>query len=574
MPPYPFCRLWKGTFSMQNIKIRIKFAILSLVMLVALTGIGVILLMALRGQQEENSHDKVQAITEAAVNIVTSFERRVAKGELTLEQAQEAARHSLRAMRYSGGEYIFATDIDGKTYVHGGRPEMEGRNMIEAKDANGVAFIRKLTDGARKGGQFVEYSWPKAGASEPSPKVGFAQLSPDWQWVIGTGVYIDNLEAEFRRHAMQAGALGVALGGCGLILAYLIAHSISEPLLRLSAVMRRLSRDDLTVTVSDTERGDEIGEMAQAVGVFKERGVENQRLRHAQEELQAKAEADRNALLMTLADNFERSIGDVVSAVTASANDMQTSAETLSTTTGVAVNRSTAAAGAAEEAAVSVNTVAGATEELTASIREISRQVAASNDVAAKAVEEAGKTNALMGSLARAANEVGDVVSLINSIAGQTNLLALNATVEAARAGEHGKGFAVVASEVKSLATQTARATEDIQAKIGEIQQATGVAVAAIRDIGAVIDQMNSISGAIASAVEQQGAATRDIAGNIAQAAAGAQAVSQNVTGASQASSEAGQKAVRMLDGAGQLGKVAQRLRGEVNGFLSSIRAA
>ncbi|PWC36353.1 cache domain-containing protein [Azospirillum sp. TSO35-2] len=559
---------------MQNISIKIKFVIISIVMLCAIVGVGAILLSALRDTQEEGSQERVQSVVESAVGIIKDFEARASKGEMTVEQAQAAARIVVRAMRYSGEEYVFVTDLEGRLEVHGGQPQFEGRNMGGAKDPNGVYYARLLTEAAQKGGGYVRYSWPKPGQTEPSPKVAYAQLAPGWKWVVGSGVYIDNIDANFRRHAIEAGLIGAGLGLAALLLALWIARSITQPLSRLTVVMRRLADDDLEVAVTDTDRGDEIGQMAKTVGVFKERGVENRRLHQAQEEMQAKAEAERVALLSTLADGFERSIGEVVRLVTTSAGTMRQTAQSLTASAATATDRSSAAAQAAEEAAVSVNTVAGATEELSSSIGEIGRQVSASNDVANQAVDEAAKTNEVMNGLVRAANEVGEVVNLINSIAGQTNLLALNATIEAARAGEHGKGFAVVASEVKGLANQTARATEDIQSKIAEIQQATNVAVVAIRDIGSVIGQMTSISSAIAAAVEQQGAATRDISANVHQAAQGAQAVSTNVAGANKASADAGGKAEEMLDEAGRLSSVADRLRGEVDGFLASIRAA
>ncbi|AWK88984.1 methyl-accepting chemotaxis protein [Azospirillum thermophilum] len=559
---------------MHDVGIRIKFVLLSAITVLALLVVGGILLSALHNAQVDSHKGRIRAISEAAVAIIKDYEARAARGELPAEEARTRARNTLRAMRYSGDEYIFVNALDGNTIVHGGKPEMEGRNMIAVTDPNGVPFFRALNEAAQAGGRFVEYSWSKPGASSPSPKIGYALLSPDWKWVVGTGVYVDDIDAEFRRHALQAGGIGLLAGAVALALALLVSRSITGPLLRLSAAMRRLADHDLTVTVPDTGRRDEIGEMARAVDIFKERGEENQRLRREQEEAEERSLAERKAMLVRLADSFERSVRDVVSVVADSATEMRTAAESLSATTETAAAKAAAAALAADESSASVNTVAGATEQLSSSIQEIGRQVAASHGVAAKAVTEATRTNDLMSGLARAANEVGDVVNLINSIAGQTNLLALNATIEAARAGEHGKGFAVVASEVKSLANQTAKATEDIQARIAEIQQATGTAVSAIRDIGDVIGEMNSITSTIAAAIEQQGAATRDISGNVTQAAQGTRTVSANITTANQASAEAGAAASQVLGGAGQLAQAAEKLRAEVDSFLAGIRAA
>jgi methyl-accepting chemotaxis protein len=560
---------------MHNISIRIKFLLLSLVTVLALVTVSAVLLSALRDAQMQDSRIRVLSITETAVGIVKDLEARAAKGEMPVAQAKDAARRSLRAMRYAGGEYIFAQDVNGYLEINGGRPDLEGKNVLDLKDPNGFTFVREMIAKAQRGGGYVEYVWPRAGgAGQPSPKVAYAMLSGDWKWVVGTGIYVDSIDADFRTHAIEAGLIGGVVVLVALGLAYGIARSVSTPMLRLTDAMHRLAEDDLSVTVLDTLRGDEIGTIAKAVAVFKERGVDNRRLRQDQEAAQARNGAERKAMLIQLADAFESSVRGVVEVVATSASSVHGSATGLSTTTQEATRQASAAAVAADEASASVNTVAGATEELSASIQEIGRQVAASSSVANQAVEDAGKTNQLMAGLAAAANEVGEVVNLINSIAGQTNLLALNATIEAARAGEHGKGFAVVASEVKGLATQTAKATDEIQAKIGEIQQATATAVTAIRDISEVIGRMNAISSAIAAAIEEQGAATRDIAGNIQRAAQGARTVSANITGVNRASADAGSAAEQVLGGAGELATAADRLRNEVARFLSSIRAA
>ncbi|HLB79979.1 MAG TPA: globin-coupled sensor protein [Dongiaceae bacterium] len=278
--------------------------------------------------------------------------------------------------------------------------------------------------------------------------------------------------------------------------------------------------------------------------------------------------------LNELAKNFEGSVKGIVDTVSSAATELQSSAQSMSATAEETSRQSTAVAAASEEASTNVQTVASATEELSASVAEISRQVTQSTQIAAKAVADAQATNRTVENLDAAAKKIGEVVQLISDIASQTNLLALNATIEAARAGEAGKGFAVVASEVKSLANQTARATEDIGAQIRAIQSEVGQSVTAIKGIGATIQEISEISTAIATAVEEQGAATQEIARNVQQAAAGTQEVSTNITGVTQAAGETGQAAGQVLSAAEELGRQSNVLQKQVDQFIASIRAA
>ncbi|MFO1190457.1 MAG: globin-coupled sensor protein [Alphaproteobacteria bacterium] len=278
--------------------------------------------------------------------------------------------------------------------------------------------------------------------------------------------------------------------------------------------------------------------------------------------------------LNRLADSFEQSVRGVVDTVSTSAEEMKESAQTLAATAEETSRQSTAVAAASEQASTNVQTVAAAAEELSASISEISRQVTQSTTIANQAVDQATRTNETVNGLATAAQKIGDVVKLINDIAGQTNLLALNATIEAARAGDAGKGFAVVAAEVKGLATQTAKATEDIATQIKSIQSVTGDAVEAIKSISDTIGQIREIATGISSAVQEQSATTEAIARNVQQAAAGTSDVSSNIVSVTTAATDTGKRAGGLLEASGQLAQQSDRLRSEVDGFLGKIRAA
>jgi methyl-accepting chemotaxis protein len=282
----------------------------------------------------------------------------------------------------------------------------------------------------------------------------------------------------------------------------------------------------------------------------------------------------RAARVNELTQAFDTSISNVLRSVSSASTELRATASSMTATAEETSSQATAVAAATEEASTNVQTVAAASEELASSVTEISRQVAQSAAIAQKAVEEADRTNVTVQSLYDGAASIGDVVKLINDIASQTNLLALNATIEAARAGEAGRGFAVVASEVKSLAEQTAKATEQIGAQITSIQNSSSEAVTAIKGITSTISEMNEIASAIASAVEEQGSATQEIARNVQQAAAGTSEISANVVGVQQAAGDTGAAAHQVLQASGELSKQSETMRGEVEAFLSNIKAA
>lgn len=360
----------------------------------------------------------------------------------------------------------------------------------------------------------------------------------------------------------------VIVGAIGVF----FARGITNPLRHMTTAMNTLAKGDLDTAIPAQGRTDELGDMAQAMSIFKDNAYEVERMKAEEEASKARAAEERRAGMMALADNFEEHISAIVTAVSAASEQMQSQATSLAAVAEEAQRQASAVAAATEESSGNVQTVASGAEELSSSINEISRQVSQSADVTRDTAQKAGTAHNIVQGLESAATRIGDAVTLINDIASQTNLLALNATIEAARAGDAGKGFAVVANEVKNLASQTARATEEISRQINDVQSETNSAVTAIDDIVKAVEQMNEIASGIASAVEEQNAATQEIARNTQQAAAGTQEVSANIQGVTEAAHETGSASSQVLAAAEALSVQADRLRTEVAQFIGRIR--
>ncbi|WP_042702881.1 methyl-accepting chemotaxis protein [Azospirillum sp. B506] len=561
--------------SLIRLSIRAKLyglVVVASVASLAIAGAGLYL------NQQRMYQDRVtslKALVDLGYSIAEKFEADVVAGKLPREEAQARFKDMLLALKYQNGGYLFSYTYDNYGFAHPNAKVM-GKDASGLKDAKGVAILPNMVAIAKQGEGTYLYPWfvNNSGSNETEEKLSYVKGFEPWKIFISTGITINDLQSAFLQQLWTLLAVVAVLALPAIALIALVGRSVSTTITRLGQKMHVLADGDLSVTFSEADRGDEIGAMGKAVQIFKENAEAKNRLEAERAEHTLRAEEDKRQSMLTLAASFEGNVKIIVDSVATAATEMRSSATSLSSATAHSAQQITAVSVASEQASSNVQTVAAATEELAASITEIGRQVAASTQIAGQAVQEAERTSDTIKSLVAAAHQIGQVVELINSIAGQTNLLALNATIEAARAGEAGKGFAVVASEVKALATQTARATEEIQGKVVEIQAATGGAQSAIEVIGKTIGQMNEITTTIASAIEEQNAATQNIAGNVVQAAKSTEEVSTNIVGVNQAATTTGAAASEMRGASESLAQEADRLRHVVTSFISSIRAA
>ena len=559
----------------SRLRLRTKLA-----MLLGLSALAVVVSIAfgaamLRERMTEDRVDKLRAVVQSTIAIARGLETQVDANTLTRDQAIARLRDTIHLMRYDGGTgYVTVTAADGIGIINGIEPSREGKPST-AKDGHGRS-ITELSAEALRGGDegVIEYSFPKPGQTAPLTKIAYAARFAPWQATFLSGAYTDDLDAAFTTTLTWLSVIGGLILLLTMPIAWLVNRDIGKTLGKLRDTMARLADGDLTVIISGTDRTDELGGMARAVAVFKDNAGRIAELQQEQQAERQRGIQEKRQALLNLADRFDKEVREVVEAVATTSGDMGTAARKVSGTAGTAVEQAGSALAEAEQATMNVQGVAAAMEEMAATGSEISRQVSRAATISREAAEEGRRTNDTVAGLAAAAQKVGDVVKLIQDIAAQTNLLALNATIEAARAGEAGRGFAVVAGEVKSLANQTAKATEEIRAQIASIQAESNAALAAIQGISQTVHGVEEIATAISSTVDQQSAAIQEVSANIQQAADRTQRVARDLRRVSDGLGENGAAAAAVLSAADLLGQQAGVLRLEVDSFLGTVRSA
>jgi methyl-accepting chemotaxis protein len=520
-------------------------------------------------RQAERGRGEQAAATDLLHAGVVLQRMQIGTREIRLAISEHEADNALAVLQSSMNDAVRFLHAALKTGV-----DPENRARLERILALATDYAAAAADMTAAKKEYAEIDKPLARANKVGAEID--ALIEQATSAAGAGAAHRMMEAAER--TTEAGRISVGFGF--FVVVILIGAgtfgilSIGRPIHTIAGVLLLLANGRREVVIPYTERGDEVGDAARAARTFRDNLVRLEKLKAEQNLAAVHAAAERKDMVHKLAGDFERAVGNIVGAVSASAGNLETAAATLTKNAKATQQLSAAVATASEQASANVQSVASATGNMGSSIEEIRRQVEVSTTIAGEAVIQAEKTDGRINELSQAAGRIGDVVKLITAIAAQTNLLALNATIEAARAGEAGKGFAVVASEVKMLATQTAKATEEIKQQIAGMQEATKDSVAAIKEIGETIARISAIATTITEAVEVQGSTTQQIAANVAQAAQGAVQVATNIADVNRGADETGTASAQVLLAAQSLSGESRKLEAEVTNFLDTVRAA
>jgi methyl-accepting chemotaxis protein len=541
-----------------------SLSFLTLLVLVLATMLGLVPFIRELIMKEKQA--TVSNLVQVAISVVASYEKQVKAGTLSKEEAQKQAAAQIAALRYNEKDYLWINDLTPRMIMHPTKPQLNGQDLTDNKDPNGKFLFREMVQISKsKGKGFVEYAWAKPGDSKPVPKISYVELYPSWGWIIGTGVYIDDVDSQMHKTLLWIGIALVILTALANLFAFFIARSITVPTSVLVKQSAQVADGELDVQIVSSST-DEIGQLASSFKTM----TENLRITimdiiRGVTELTTASHA--LAAVSKQISSSARDTADKSSAVAAATEEMSTNVQSV--------------AAAMEQSSCNVNMVASASEEMTSTINEIAQNAEKARAISEEAVSQSRLTSEKMTALGESAIKIGKVTETITEISEQTNLLALNATIEAARAGEAGKGFAVVANEIKELARQTAAATVDIKNQISEMQSTTSTTVADIEKISAVISEIHNVINGIATAVEEQSAASTEIANNISQASQGIAEVNENVAqstvviaditrdiaGINQQSTQVGEGSSQVQLSAQGLAELAVQLENLVNKF-------
>lgn len=560
--------------TLKDIKVATKLNLLILASFLSLIFVCSLILFNYRVSLYDCRKEKIENLTEAAYSLVEASVNRYEKGEITEEEAKTQAKEAVKSLSFGGNNYFWINDYDAYIVMHPKKPQLDGKDLSDFKDPHGKRIFSEFARVAKaEGAAFVGYNWvdPSRGSSEPLPKISHVRAVPAWEWVIGAGIYLDDVDAYFYGQLKIVGviiAIGFLIVG---FLGWLIIKSLSVPILRISQGLAELS-DDKLIEVKDDDRKDEIGDMAKALMELNVKLSDARDAARREQENKRQAEEERREMLLKMAEDFDAQVGSFIGSLASASTELQSSAEGMKSIAEQTSSSSDTVVSSSGEASANVNTVASAMEEMSASISEIVTQITSAKTQSNDTAINAESANVTVANLSELVKNIGEVVVSIQDIAEQTNLLALNATIEAARAGEAGKGFAVVAEEVKKLASETSQKTEEINVRITDIQNATAESVTAMERIIKNIGDIDTSVTGISAAAEEQNATTNEIVRSVAEASNGVQQVSYVILDVQKGASETRSSADAVLDASKEVAELSENLRGAVETFLGTIR--
>jgi methyl-accepting chemotaxis protein len=523
-----------------------------------LIGLAVLQITTLATSLKAQRQIELGHLGQLAVDIAQEEYDAAKRDRTSDETARARAAVRIGKMRYGNGDYFWINNLS-QMIMHPVKPELIGQDVKGIKDPTGKpVFYDAALLVQRDGSGFIDYQWPKPGKDVPQPKLSFVTGFAPWDWVIGTGVYIDDLQAQVWDSARNVVVAALIIIGLLGTVTSIIARKMSSALVAMTSAVGKLGEGEFGIELPGLDRGDELGGMARSIEQFKLKAAGKARQEAALEDDRRQvAERSKAKAMREMAETVERETNTAVGEVATGTDRMAKNAILMSDTALLLGKNSSSVAAAAEEALATARTVAKASSQLSTSIAQIASQVNSSRALTLEAVTASTRAQATITKLSEAAAKVGAVTSLISEIAGQTNLLALNATIEAARAGGAGRGFAVVAAEVKSLAEQTAKATSEIAQQITEIQDATQASVVSIAGIGEVIRNVEAFSSTIARAIEEQNVVTVEISRTVEETSLAAREVASQIVAVSNEATETGRRATEIRDGSAEIaGKV------------------
>ena len=559
-------------FDRVPVAIRLHFSTIAAVLALIALSLGVYILAA--EQIASARIATLRQVTESAASIVAGFEARERAGEMTRQDAQTAAATTLRSLRYGTNDYVWINDMAPRVVMHPTSPKLEGQDVGGMTDPTGKHMFVAFVDTVRsQGAGVVPYLWPRPGDTAPVPKMSYVQGFAPWNWVVGTGVYIDDVIAAQRKIAVELAIAAMLTSLLVGAVTWFLGRGVAGPVRALNATTEQMARGELDNAVPGLTRGDEFGTLARSLGVLRDHARE--RLRLAQAAATEQASKDRRQTVMEqYTQEFGASVSGVLATLASASDDMRRTADTMAVAADRTRTQANQTASGAGEATQNLTSVAAATEEMAASADEIARRVREVTDAAQTAVVAATRSDEMVKGLIASANEIGNVVQMIANIASQTNLLALNATIEAARAGDAGKGFAVVATEVKTLAAQTQKATTEVSTRIETIRASTRDAGAAIAGVSEAIHRAHDAAADIAASIEQQGTATREIVVAVQSVFTATEGVARSMDDLSGVADQAGLVSRTLLGSADHVRTQTTTLREEVDQFLRATRNA